>query len=135
MMTFKRRAGRGILFLLLAVTLLWTAALAASAADALVYTTKDQAPFTVLASDGEGGNILPEDLSLWKASGKNYYLFLPGTADRTAVSIRYDGKLVAYDRQNWNEGVSEGMLCNDLALADSLGPCSSQVILPDDINH
>ena len=97
MMTFKRRAGRGILFLLLAVTLLWTAALAASAADALVYTTKDQAPFTVLASDGEGGNILPEDLSLWKASGKNYYLFLPGTADRTAVSIRYDGKLVAYD--------------------------------------
>ena len=93
MKTMMRRAGRGLLFLLCAVTLMIACAAFATAADeALVYTTKDQAPFTVVA-----GGELPEDLSVWKATGKNYYLFLPGAVDRTGVTIRYDGKLVAYD--------------------------------------
>lgn len=93
MKTFKRRAGRGLLILLCAATLLIALAVAASADEALVYSTKDEAPFTVLA---EGG-ALPEDLSVWKATGKKYYLFLPAALDRTGVTIRYDGKLMAYD--------------------------------------
>ena len=32
-----------------------------------------------------------------KASGKKFYLFLPASADRSAVTLRYDGKLKAYD--------------------------------------
>ena len=93
MKTMMRRAGRGILLFLCAVTLMIAcAAFAAAADEALVYTTKDQAPFSVVA-----GGELPEDLSVWKATGKNYYLFLPGAVDRTGVTIRYDGKLVAYD--------------------------------------
>ncbi|MBQ3814679.1 MAG: hypothetical protein II836_01380, partial [Clostridia bacterium] len=84
MKTFKRRAGRGLLILLCAATLLIALAVAVSADEALVYATKDEAPFTVLA---EGG-ALPEDLSVWKATGKKYYLFLPAALDRTGVTIR-----------------------------------------------
>ena len=67
MKTLMRNAGRGILFLLCAAALTIACALAASADEALVYSTKDQAPFTVVA-----GGALPEELSVWKATGKKY---------------------------------------------------------------
>ncbi|MCR4906506.1 MAG: CotH kinase family protein, partial [Clostridiales bacterium] len=111
MKILKRRAGRGILFLLCAATLLLALTLAASADEALVYSTKDEAPFTVLA---EGG-ALPENLSVWKGTGKNYYLFLPSALDRTDVTIRYDGKLTAYDETTGNFVAPGGSYVCDLS--------------------
>ena len=85
------------LMLTAAALLLGTAAVSAAEAPA-VYTTKDEPPFTVMAGEDEAGRLtLGEDLGFYKGRNKKYFLFLPGTADIHAVTVRYDGTKQAYD--------------------------------------
>ena len=82
---------------LLLFLFLGTAA-AVSADGTLVYQSKDTPPFSAVETQDEDGQwVLGCDLGIWKASGKQFYLFLPPTVERSAVTLRYDGQSTAYD--------------------------------------
>ena len=93
----KRRAGAALFALVCAAALLFGLAVIASADDALIYESKDTPPFTVIAQADEPYWTLPVDLTFYKASGKVFYLFLPNAVEPSALKVRYDGKLLAYD--------------------------------------
>ncbi len=69
-----------------------------SAADTIAVTNKtSQPPITVITDyDEDYGWRLGCDLELFKVQTQ-FYLFLPSSADLSAVKIRYDGELQLYD--------------------------------------
>ena len=63
-----------------------------------IYDTKDMPPFTAVEyQNADGVFVTGNDIGIYKATGKQYYLFLPGTADLRMVTLRYDGTMTAYD--------------------------------------